>query len=174
MNPFVEYLRWRHSKGYGVHSPYAYRFVTDVLRPGDYGYYAYHVAERLLKRNRRAMLELVKFTIRLAVFLGTKRIIYGDSLKGLAEVIAKSLNISWMALNKSRDLNPEDLIILDENSLDAKSSCLSSPVLALKPDFQLRKVLEEPQNTGLLMKGKNKIVFIPRKDMAYVSYDILM
>ena len=46
MNPFREiwegYLRWRHSHGFGVHSPYAYHIVTGVIRPGDYGYYGYH------------------------------------------------------------------------------------------------------------------------------------
>ena len=32
--------RWRHGRGFGVHSPFAYRFITEVLRQ-PYGYYAY-------------------------------------------------------------------------------------------------------------------------------------
>lgn len=36
------YRRWRHGRGFGVHSPYAFRMVNDVLRlPPDYAYYAY-------------------------------------------------------------------------------------------------------------------------------------
>lgn len=34
------YKRWRHTRGYGVHSPYGYRTVIRVLRPAKgYGYY---------------------------------------------------------------------------------------------------------------------------------------
>lgn len=36
----LAYSRWRHGHGFGIHSPFAYRFVTEVLRQG-YGYYAY-------------------------------------------------------------------------------------------------------------------------------------
>lgn len=36
------YKRWRHGRGFGVHSPYAYRMVREVLRlPDSCGYYAY-------------------------------------------------------------------------------------------------------------------------------------
>ena len=33
--------RWRCSRGFGVHSPFAYSFIHDVLREHRYGYYAY-------------------------------------------------------------------------------------------------------------------------------------
>lgn len=33
-------MRWRHGKGFGIHSPFAYRFITEVLRQ-EMGYYAY-------------------------------------------------------------------------------------------------------------------------------------
>lgn len=34
------YRRWRHTRGFGIHSPYAYALLTDSLRPGTrYGYY---------------------------------------------------------------------------------------------------------------------------------------
>lgn len=36
------YKRWRHGHGFGVHSPFAYRMVREVLRPSSAtGYYAY-------------------------------------------------------------------------------------------------------------------------------------
>lgn len=36
------YKRWRHARGFGIHSPSAYRLVREVLRPGSaYAYYAY-------------------------------------------------------------------------------------------------------------------------------------
>lgn len=30
-NPFIWIARFRHRKGYGVHSPFAFRFITDVI-----------------------------------------------------------------------------------------------------------------------------------------------
>lgn len=36
-NPFLWLVRWRHRKGYGIHSPFAYNLVTQVLyTPGRY------------------------------------------------------------------------------------------------------------------------------------------
>lgn len=36
----TRYRAWRHRKGYGVHSPYAYMLVTDILAlPKGYSYY---------------------------------------------------------------------------------------------------------------------------------------
>ena len=45
------YKRWRHGHGYGVHSPYAYHIVREVLRPSDQvGYYAYTDIHSLCRR----------------------------------------------------------------------------------------------------------------------------
>lgn len=48
---------WR-AKGHGIHSPFAYRFVTDVLcLNDDYGYYAYDqiAAKKCSRREQRWM-----------------------------------------------------------------------------------------------------------------------
>lgn len=42
LNISLAYRRWRHSHGFGVHSPFAYRFITEVLcLPKVYAYYSY-------------------------------------------------------------------------------------------------------------------------------------
>lgn len=42
LNLFLKYSRWRHSRGFGIHSPFAFRFITEVLcMPELYGYYSY-------------------------------------------------------------------------------------------------------------------------------------
>ena len=46
-NPFVWLARFRHRKGYGVHSPFAFRFITDVIYE-RHSYYAYAKLDKVL------------------------------------------------------------------------------------------------------------------------------
>ncbi|MDO4319895.1 MAG: hypothetical protein Q4C34_04900 [Bacteroidales bacterium] len=56
MWPVEAYKRWRHGRGFGVHSPYAYRMVSEVLRPQrGYGYYAYGAIVRSISREKASV-----------------------------------------------------------------------------------------------------------------------
>ena len=46
-NPLVWLARFRHRKGYGVHSPFAFRFITDVIYE-RHPYYAYKELDEAL------------------------------------------------------------------------------------------------------------------------------
>lgn len=64
-NPFVWLCRFRHRKGYGIHSPFAFSLVTQVLySPGRYYAYAWLDGlmsrwQRVLPSRRRACLRLL-------------------------------------------------------------------------------------------------------------------
>ena len=51
-NPLVWLARFRHRKGYGVHSPFAFRFITDVIYECQ-PYYAYKELDGQLPFSRR-------------------------------------------------------------------------------------------------------------------------
>ena len=58
-NPLIWLARFRHRKGYGVHSPFAFRFITDVVYE-HYPYYAYSELDKALPlsmqlRKRRGL-----------------------------------------------------------------------------------------------------------------------
>jgi len=58
-NPLVWLARFRHRKGYGVHSPFAFRFITDVIYEHT-PYYAYAMLDKALPlsmqlRRRRGL-----------------------------------------------------------------------------------------------------------------------
>ena len=63
---FLSYLsRYRHSKGFGVHSPFAFRFITETLCNRKESYYLYpaleyngHGDERVLKLVLRVLCAL--------------------------------------------------------------------------------------------------------------------
>lgn len=67
-NPIVWFLRFRKRKGYGVHSPFAFSFVTDVLYNKD-GYYAYEAMDRNLRWWQKARVRSLRhLAFRLANF----------------------------------------------------------------------------------------------------------
>lgn len=51
-NPLVWLARFRHRRGYGVHSPFAFRFITDVIYE-QHPYYAYRDLDRMLPFGMR-------------------------------------------------------------------------------------------------------------------------
>lgn len=173
------YLRWRHSKGFGVHSPYAFRLINDVLKPGPYGYYAYHKAERLAMKggldSGMAFKEL-KFIIRLAVFLNSTSInICGHSSKA-AEYAARSLNLPYRTIHGKipEELKSGDLVIIEGDGInenDLKELIGKGvSVLAYSPTENIRAILTAPLEKGLLFIGKTKLLLIPRQEMSYLSY----
>lgn len=189
-NPFLAYVRWRHSKGYGIHSPFAYRFVTDVLNPKSYGYYAYWNIDELLKGKENSdyrLIHRVKFIIRLAIFLNSKCILSQKNCRE-AEIAAKSLHLEWLNVNKQRGLNFEkpQLLIIDDSFSDVKfiKSYLSGlkdnigdsrmAVMAINPKKEIRQLLETPISRGVLFTDSHRLILIPRPEMAYISYPIIL
>ena len=61
-NPLIWLARFRHRKGYGVHSPFAFRFITDVIYEGS-PYYAYQELDKelppLMRLRQRKGLHLL-------------------------------------------------------------------------------------------------------------------
>lgn len=55
LNNLLSYpTRWRRSRGFGIHSPFAYNFITKVLREREAEYYAYAEIAAFCPRARRA------------------------------------------------------------------------------------------------------------------------
>lgn len=191
------FIRWRHSKGYGVHSPFAYRFVTDVLRPGPYQYYSYWEAEALLEGNEcndYKFQKLVRFVIRLAIFLKVKEIKGLGKTRRLAEICSLALNLSNTSFTSSvkhspnnkyisgdsqfseRPLNTGKSLVIVKGTADFNflKDCLknNSSILALNPDNNMRNFMKSPLERGLLLEDRNMMILIPRDEMAYIAYDI--
>lgn len=191
MNLWDWYIRWRHSKGYGVHSPYAYRFITDVIRPGKYGYYAFEDLEGEIESRR--LYKKGCFLIRLLNFLGTKRIVVlpsesvhphtrrnqkdssESSMLFLSEKVAKVTGKEFKVIETldSFQFQPGDLLLAEISipcDLFHKAINCKVPILAFRPDSSTRSLLNSPLRFGVLFNWKTKLLLIPRSEMHYVSY----
>ncbi|MDE7470997.1 MAG: hypothetical protein K2M57_06080 [Paramuribaculum sp.] len=60
--------RRRHKRGFGIHSPFGFYFITIILAEGRYGYYCYPELNRLARRNAVAAGRL-RMLMRVANFL---------------------------------------------------------------------------------------------------------
>lgn len=176
-NPFKLYVRWRHSKGFGVHSPYAYMFIKEVVRPGNYGYYAYDRITPFLSQKEAKdphFQKKIRFTIRMAIFLKAKRIV-STSESSIAKLTALALSLPFKKGDKI-DLQANDLMIIQNQKEDAslveEAIRFDVPVLALNPDPRVREKIEFPRKNGLLLSDFNSLILIPRKDMHYTSYPV--
>lgn len=182
MKIWETYLRWRHTKGYGVHSPYAFRFLKDVVRPGNYGYYAYDNLEKFARGEyveRNSFFKEVRFLIRLCIFLKTKRIITIREKNSVAGVTAKALQITYFNSKTSEGITfKEGDLLLLSNSVKEDSNLINKaigenvPVYSILPGLECRKVIETPIDRGVLFNGNSELLLIPRKEMEYVSYTI--
>lgn len=175
------FLRFRHGRGHGVHSPYAFRFVQDVVRDSCYGYYAENEICRHLKKEELHdydFQDFIGFIIKLASFLKSRRLVADPSLSRAVKIAASCMNLKFVDMGKGGADYPmeNDLIIVGEtrdiNLNMEKCVEKSVPVYAVNPDHNVSQKLEQPISRGLLLKDKHEIILIPRKEMAYVVYDM--
>ena len=172
-----------------MHSPYAYRFVKDVLRPRPYGYYAYQEANEFLEgkeSHNHNFVNLIRFTIRLVIFLQAKRLILAGDKPRFAEIAAKALKIQYIKISDLINFkfqNSDLLILTPSANLHLPPSfhaAITSPsgdlesvsIFAMNPSPEIRRYLEIPVPKGLLLNGKRNMILVPRPGMEYVAYDI--
>lgn len=87
-----EVNRWRHRRGFGVHSPSAYVMMTDVVRPSRlYGLYSYYYLDCLLERMSAPSAMLMKARERMRLLLRLCCHLAPSSLKITADKTATPL-----------------------------------------------------------------------------------
>lgn len=178
------YLRWRHSKGFGVHSPFAYNLVMNVVSPGKYGYYGYDEIEavfpdRMTARERRIRLD-ARLVLRILVNLGLKRmIIVGESHPSFKKA-AESTKVNFKQTSHLSKMNPGkgDLVIIfqewpKEESF-SPSAFLEKGVTILTFDLPLQMDVlpSPPMKTGLCLRDKRIVLWVPNENMAFVDYTV--
>ena len=195
MNPLTAachaYLRWRHSRGFGVHSPFAYDLVKMAVRPGDYEFYGYaDIDDVVLAPGFKGYPEArsdARLLLRLLVQLRTRRLLLPKGLPAM-QAAAEAASVPVVtyqapalpttpatAIVPLPEPEPGDMIVapllnLDKNQLAGRLQA-DTVVLALHPDApDIETIYKACGDRGLIFHGTRLLLAVPRKEMAFVAY----
>lgn len=137
------YKRWRHGRGFGVHSPFAYRFVNDIVRTRrGYGYYAGPELEYLLKGRPRRDRQFWRMVFRIGARLNLKSLYLPHDAPALPAEVLKKAMPRLHTLRRLPHLLPGGLLII----ADATQMAEELAVTLKRPDTCLiiRKLKSNP------------------------------
>ena len=90
------------------------------------------------------------------------------------------MDINWCEIPECGKFNflKNDLLITGgpAGKVDALGNAINYhiPIFAVNPSSEIRKFMEKPLEKGLLLNDKNEIILIPREEMEYLNYPILL
>ena len=164
------YKRWRHGHGYGVHSPYAYHIVREVLRPSDQvGYYAYTDIHNLCRRYAGAIpVSEAMLLYRILVELRPAKVAVAAGAK--AEIIERivALALPHSALSSAAEA---DLWIVDGNESLEPDAKDRSVYFTHSSNPQLSRLWEKTPS-GQLYINPTRALLVPQKHITKQSLAI--
>lgn len=186
MNPLSSiseaYKRWRHSRGFGIHSPFAYDLVKNVISPGQYSYYGYWDIDKAIlspqSNDYPALRKDARLLLRLLVWLNVKRLwIYPPSQTVFATVAAAAgIKCSDVSNLKNLATQSGDLLLISGKSPHvgeaAKIITGGTGTIAFDPSKRLRNEMKEAMKDGLILEGTRAVLAIPRPEMALTYYSV--
>lgn len=173
------YKRWRHTRGYGVHSPYAYDMVCSVLRPGrKYAYYGYEDIDNIFDRDApKCERRRARALLRLAVFAGAQSAYIPVSVHPWYTAALKSANAAMRITHHSSEVEGSALICTtaDYVPLSTIEKSLRHPgtVVAIRnvPEGWAERIFEM-LNEGVMLLGKHDAIIVARTGMQKLQYTV--
>lgn len=180
-SPFKAYVRWRHSHGFGVHSPFAYDLIKMAIRPGSYEFYGYQDIDNVVYgagyKGYPKSRHDARLLLRLLVQLATKRLILPDGLPAMsAAASAAGVEvITFCSVAELPSPEPGDMMvtvtgILAPDEIIRRLRC-GSVIFAMMPGPEEVDAIYEACNShGLIFHGVRLLLAVPREEMAFVAY----
>ena len=180
---FQSYVRWRHSRGFGVHSPFAYELVRLAIRPGyAYGSYAYDAIDYLCRSGEVESYPRLRKDARLLAgvlpFLKCRRLITcAPPSPEMWRLVAGEAGATCRPYDDKISFRPYDfLLATSATPRDVLSRTIAAgvPLLVIGSEAGLDAYLASRCTDGVLFAGKRLLLAVPRKDMAFVRYSMKM
>lgn len=165
--------RWRHTLGYGVHSPLAYHIIKECVHPDQkYAYYADSVI-RSLSENAD-MYRQMRLIIRLVNVLALKSLWIPKCPKTVRKIIAAAYPNIKLSVGKEMPEDYDFVVIFDSLSKEASAKFNSEngefTILSLHSQDCFKTLVEK---STLILDSQTFTLFIRRNCMQPVAYTIL-
>lgn len=172
------FQRWRHTRGYGVHSPFGYQLVTRAIRPGHVAYYGYADIDNALSGPHIGRLRReARMLLRLAAMLNPASIFMQNGAHPAYQAAVRALGTRTRIIRTPKQAASCDMIcsLGDFIPLDMLKQALSAPghCVAVRdiPDGWADQLFEAlPQ--GIMFSGPNNILVINRDGMQKINYPV--
>lgn len=173
IKPIEFYKRFRHTCGFGIHSPFAFTLIRDVIQE-HCRYYAYDILDVLPTNPGGMHKRCVRMTHRFAARFQWGKITFGPGLPSCYEDAVE------MACSNSYRQGDNSLFIYGANVpkhvLEQLSSASRNIVacIIIEPSEKARTEIEASIKNGIFFEGVNALIAISRCDIAPVKYTILV
>ncbi len=176
------YKRLRHTYGFGVHSPFAYRMVKDVVRPGrGYVWYGYEDIDAGVN-SRHASLKIerqAKMFHRLLCFLHPGSLFLPHGIDPLFHTAASSSDSRMLIERKPKNISQCEMIATHETfiPLDRLKEHLRTPghsIVFMNIPAGWADALFEALPEGIMLHSPHNAIIVHRPDTMKVAYTILL
>ena len=161
--------RWRHTRGYGVHSPLAYSIVKECVRPDKkYGFYSDAYLDFEYHEDRNG-LRLSKLALRLINLLRPKRVWIPGGDRRLCTALKMSFPKIQFTTHKECPNNVDFIICRYADyqnkwkMMDGMKEC-GMLVFGKEPD--------KIEGATLVLTSKTFTILLRREGMDFISYSI--
>ncbi|MDE6697589.1 MAG: hypothetical protein K2K25_11985 [Muribaculaceae bacterium] len=166
---------WRHTRGYGVHSPLAFKIVKECVRPDSrYGFYSdafldfeYHEDRKSLKNARLA--------IRLINLLRPSRIWYPNGDKRLCTALKMSFPSIHLSTQKECPKNVNFIIssgCRDIKGMWEKMDGSDECTMLIFSKIKEEEPLGMGKTPSMILYGRNFTIMIRRVGMERICYTL--
>lgn len=169
-----EYInRWRHTRGYGVHSPLAYRIVKECIRPDErYGFYSDAYIDYEFRKEGKVR-QNARMLIRLINLLHPKRIWIPNCDKRIKTALGISFPNIHFTTHKDCPKDADMIVDFGDNDcgnlwkrFDGKSECS----LVSFTKNRERTAVDGPT---LTLQAKDYSIMLRREGMDTICYSLL-
>lgn len=182
MSRFIKRLnRWRHSRGFGVHSPYAYHLVCEIVHPDSrYGYYGYQDIERAVLGAHMGSSAESRFIRRACLLLRCvanlrPASVWLSSSSAPCMTVAVAKGGSCRLVAQAEDC---ELMVLSEpkaedmDSMKRHISVYGHSLLVFGAGVGLATELSKVMTDGLILYSLSTLLAVSRSDMPLVKHAV--
>lgn len=172
----TEYItRWRHTRGYGVHSPLAYRIVKDCLYPDwAYGFYCDAYIDYEFRNEPRKGKHARKL-IRLINLLKPKRVWIPDCDKRVRKALSFSFPRMQLTTNKECPKTVDMIVDFNGGDIDKLWDKLEGMEECTLVAFSKKAGRMDKMEKGptLILEGGDYSILLRRKGMDFIRYKLI-